>query len=181
MKPRIIFVHGNQTRRWSNNPWVPWLKSQLNDIGFSTVFETMPDSIIARAEYWLPFLSDELTVGNSDVLIGYSSGATAALRYAETYKIRGSVLISPCYTDLDDDFEKQSGYYDQPWDWDSIKANQKEIVLFCGSNDPFIPQEEFGYISEQLGCEMHNISGEEHFIDRAEFPEVLEYLKAQYA
>jgi len=180
MKPRIIFVHGNQTTHWSYG-WPGWLKLQLEELGFTTFFETMPDSIIARAEYWLPFLKDHAKVGPQDVLVGWSSGAVAAMRYAEANKILGSVLVSPCYTDLGDDLEKQSGYYSEPWQWNKIKANQEKIALFWGDNDPYIPQEEFQFIAQQLGPTQKKIAGGEHFIERQDFAELLQYIKQTYA
>lgn len=57
----------------------------------------MPDSVIARSNYWLPFLEEHVKAGENDVLIDWSSGAVAAMRYAETHTIKGSILISPCY------------------------------------------------------------------------------------
>ena len=110
MKPRIVYVHGNQATHWSF-AWAPWLKSELEKKGYPTFFETMPDSIIARSEYWLPFLEEYVKVGENDILVGWSSGAVAAMRYAEQHKIKGSVLIGACYTDLGDELEKQSGYW----------------------------------------------------------------------
>lgn len=180
MKPRFIFIHGNQTSHWSF-AWAPWLKTQLESLGFETFFETMPDSIIARSEYWLPFLKDHVKVGKNDVIIGWSSGAVAAMRYAETNVIRGSILVAPCYTDLGDDFEKQSGYYDTPWQWQAMRSNQENIALIYGDDDPFIPQSEFEFIANQLDPNVVKINGGKHFIERQEFPEILEYIKQMYA
>jgi len=179
MKPRIIFIHGNCTEHWSFG-WAPWFKAQLESLGFETFFETMPDSIIARAEYWLPFLKEHVRAGEHDVLVGWSSGAVAAMRYAEDSKIKGSVLISPCYTDLGDDMEKQSGYYDKPWHWDKIIANQENIALFWGDDDPFIPQDEFTFIAQQLHPTQVKIKGGKHFAELTEFPELLAYIKETY-
>ena len=140
----------------------------------------MPDSIIARAEYWLPFLKNHVKAGGHDVIVGWSSGAVAAMRYAEANKIKGSVLVSPCYTDLGDDLEKQSGYYDKPWQWDQIKANQEKVALFWGDDDPYIPQEEFDYIAEKLQPDCFRIPGAKHFIEYQEFPQLLKYIKENY-
>jgi uncharacterized protein len=175
----MVFVHGNQTTHWSF-AWAAWLKEELEKLGFETFFETMPDSVIARSEYWLPFLKDHVKVGEHDVIIGHSSGAVAAMRYAEDNKIRGSVLVSPCYTDLDDEFEKQSGYYDKPWQWDAIKANQDKIALIWGDDDPYIPQEEFNFIAKQLEPTQIKVAGGKHFIEREQFPELLQYIKQTY-
>ncbi|MBL8159062.1 alpha/beta hydrolase [Candidatus Saccharibacteria bacterium] len=179
MTPRFIFIHGKGTTHWSF-AWAPWLKQELEKLGVETFFETMPDSIIARSEYWLPFLKDHVQAGENDVLIGWSSGAVAAMRYAEGNTILGSVLVSPCYTDLDDEMEKQSGYYDAPWQWERIKANQDKIALIWGDDDPYIPQSQFEFIAEQLDAARIKVAGGEHFIERETFPELLDYVKRTY-
>lgn len=180
MKPRIIFVHGNQTTHWSFG-WAPWLKAELEKLGFETFFETMPDSIIARSEYWLPFLEEHIKVTKDDVIVGWSSGAVAAMRFAEQHPIRGSILVSPCYTDLDDELEKQSGYYGSPWQWEAIRTNQQHIALIWGDDDPYIPQGEFKHIAKQLTPTSITIAGGKHFIDQDTFPEVLDYIRNTYA
>lgn len=179
MSQRFIFVHGNSTTHWSFG-WTPWLKRQLELHGYETFFETMPDSIIARSEYWLPFLKEHVKVGPDDVLIGWSSGAVAAMRYAEDNQIKGSMLIAPCYTDLGDDLEKQSGYYDKPWQWSRIRQNQQKIALFYGDNDPFIPQEEFMVIAQNLEPDVHVLPGGGHFLEQQDFPELLDYIIQAY-
>jgi hypothetical protein len=179
MKPRIIFIHGNGSTHWSF-AFSGWLKEELEKLDFETFFETFPDSVIARSEYWLPFLKDHIKAGENDVVVGYSSGAVAAMRFAEQNKIKGSVLISPCYTDLGDDLEKQSGYYDKPWDWESIKANQDKIALIYGDDDPFIPQDQFKYIAEKLSPAVLKIHNGKHFMEYKEFPSLLEYIKNNY-
>lgn len=179
MKPRMVFVHGNQTTHWSF-AWAAWLKNELDNSGFETFFETMPDSITARAEYWLPFLKEHVKVGENDVLIGYSSGAVASMRYAENNKILGSVLVSPCYTDTGDELEKQSGYYDKPWQWEKIKDNQRKIALIWGDDDPYIPQDEFAFIADKLDPIQIKVAGGKHFIEQDQFPELLQYIKQAY-
>jgi len=179
MKPRIVYIHGNDTRHWTF-PWAGWLKAELEKSGYTTFFETMPDSILARSKYWLPFINDYIKVTGKDVLVGWSSGATAAMRYAEDNKLLGSVLVSPCYTDLGDEMEKQSGYYDKPWDWEKIKGNQAKIALIWGDNDPYITQSEFEFIAKQLNPTRIRVRGGKHFIERQDFPELLQYIKQTY-
>lgn len=179
MKPRFIFIHGNQTVHWSFG-WASWLKLELEKLGYETFFETMPDSIIARAKYWLPFLKEYANAGENDVLIGWSSGAIAAMRYAETNKIRGSILVSAHYTDLGDELEKVSGYFDQPWQWEAIKANQHNIALIWGDNDPYIPQAEFEFVAKQLDPTTIRVPKGEHFVERIQFSEIIEYIKNTY-
>ena len=179
MKTRIIFIPGNQSTHWSF-AWAPWLKRELEKREYPTFFETFPDSIIARAEYWLPFLKEHIRAGEQDVLVGWSSGAVAAMRYAETEEILGSVLISPCYTDLGDELEKQSGYYDVPWNWGAIRKHQQQIALLYGKDDPIIPQSEFDHISTQLHPTVFALEKGGHFIHQNTFPELLTYLLETY-
>lgn len=179
MKPRIIYIHGNGAIHWSF-AWAKWLKQELENNGYKTFFETFPDSVIAREKYWMPFLEDHIKAGDNDVIVGWSSGAVVAMRYAEKHKIKGSVLVAPCVTDLGDDLEKQSGYFDSPWKWKKIKDNQENIALVYGDNDPFIPQEEFEVVKKGLEPTVIKIQGGEHFIKKNTFPEVLDYILKTY-
>ena len=170
---RIIFIHGNGGTNWSSG-WAPWLKQELDKLGHDTVFQTFPDSVLARKEYWLPFLHDQLKADKHTLLIGWSSGAVAAMRYAEKYAIWGSILVAPCYTDLGIESEKISGWYDQPWNWARIKANQKQIGLLYSLNDEFIPLVEFQHIKDQLTPnQVVEFENNGHFIKQDTFPELV--------
>lgn len=180
MKPRIIFIHGNGAEDWKF-AWTPWLKTELEKAGFETDFQLFPDPVIARAKFWIPFLHDQIQAGENDVLVGWSSGANAAMRYAEKYKIKGSVLVAPCYTDLGDEREKQSGYYDTPWDFSSMKKNQEHVALFYSDNDEFISVSEFESIAEQLQPEIHKFFGKGHFMNQETFEELRDCIVKTYS
>ncbi|MGE5540768.1 MAG: alpha/beta hydrolase [Bacillota bacterium] len=178
MKPRIVYLHGNQATHWSF-AWAAWLKRELESRGFETFFETLPDSIIGRSEYWLPFLEEHVGVGENDILVGWSTGAIAAMRYVEKHKIKGSVLIGTYHTDLGDEFEKQSGYFNEVWNWDAIKTNQEWIAQFASLNDPVIPIEEGRFVHEKLATEYHEFDDKFHFgwpEPMETFPELLDVL-----
>jgi predicted alpha/beta hydrolase family esterase len=179
MKPRIIYIHGNQSSHWSFG-WASWLKKELERLKFKTFFETFPDSVTARSKYWLPFLKNYIRAGENDVIVGWSSGAVAAMRYAETNKINGSVLIGPSYTDLGDNLEKESGYYAKPWKWKNIKNNQGKIALIYGDDDPYIPQKQFKFIASKLSPTEIKVPHGKHFIEYKKFPFLLDYLKENY-
>ena len=53
----------------------------------------MPDPITARRSIWLPFMKEELGVDDQTIIIGHSSGACAAVRFAETNKVAGIILV----------------------------------------------------------------------------------------
>lgn len=181
MKPRIIYIHGNQASHWSFG-WAPWLKRELEQKGIETFFETFPDSIIAREEYWLPFLEQHIKAGENDILIGWSTGAVAAMRYAEAHAVQGSVLIGAYHTDLGDELEKESGCFSADWDWNAIRQNQKWIVQFASKDDPLIPIAEAQFVHRALNTEYVEFNDKKHFgwpVPMETFPELLEVLLAK--
>ena len=173
---RVIYLHGMGATSWKF-AFAESLKADLESLGFETVFETLPDSIMAREQYWMRYLNEIAKVTEDDVLIGWSSGAVAAMRYAESNKIRGSILISPSYTDLGDEAERASGYFNRPWDWAKIQENQNQIALVYGDDDPCIPQEEFEHISGRLRPEVHKIPQGKHFIQYSDFKLISELVQ----
>lgn len=176
---RIIFIPGNQGSTTKDH-WFPYLQREFGKLGFEVIAATFPDPIVASEKAWLPFL-EELGADENTILIGHSSGAVAAMRFAETKKILGSVLVGACYTDLNDELEKQSGYYNGPWNWDAIKENQKWIVQFASADDPYIPIQEARHIHEQLKTEYYEYKDQGHFGDpersKDSFPEIVEVIK----
>jgi predicted alpha/beta hydrolase family esterase len=178
-KPRIVYIHGDGHLYWSF-AWAPWLKHELERAGYRTFFELFPDSIEARAKYWLAFLSDHVQAGEDDVLVGWSSGTLAALRHAEKHKLRGLVLIAPYHTDLGLEKEKRSGYFDQPWRWDDIRRNAGRVAVFASDADPYISQAEFTEVARQLGTEVRCVPGAGHFAEQEEFSELSEYIRSAF-
>ena len=175
MKPKVIFIHGNGGGTGQDN-WFPWCASEFKKHGFEAIAPDFPDPKLARAKYWLPYIQDVLKADEKTVLIGHSSGAVASMRCAETHKILGSVLVGANYTDLGYESEKQSGYFDTPWDWQAIKNNQKWVIQFASTDDPYIPINESRYIHDKLGSKYFEFNNQGHFgedIGKTEFPELV--------
>jgi len=181
---KVIFVPG-----WHNGAvdmlspkhkmWFRWLKPKLIDMGLEVISDDYPDAWDCKASEWLPYLK-KLGADEDSILIGHSTGAVAAMRFAESNCIYGSVLVGGYYTDLGDPDEKVSGYFDKPWRWQDIKANQKWVIQFHSTDDPWISNGEAHMVHKMLNTELHEFHDRGHFgVDRAceEFPELLEALK----
>ena len=179
MKPRIIYVHGDGVSHWAWS-WVVRLKQDLETAGFPTFFETFPDSIEARAEYWLPFLRQHVGVGSDDVLLGWSCGAVASLRIAQEQPLRGLALVAPYYTDLGLESVRRSGFVTQPWDWPRIRKNAASIAMFHSDQDPYITQAEFVNLAERLSAQRFELRGAGHFAELTTFPELTSHLLETY-
>jgi predicted alpha/beta hydrolase family esterase len=171
--PDVVLIHGNGGCTAADF-WLPWVERELAGLGLDVVNRTFPDNVKARARYWLPFL-EELGADDRTVLIGHSSGAVAALRYAESHRIRGSVLVSVCHTDLGDAGERASGYFSAPWDWERIRAHQEWIGIFHSADDPHIPVAEPRFVAARLGASFFELADRGHFIDST-FPELVQFV-----
>jgi predicted alpha/beta hydrolase family esterase len=176
---KVILIPGNGGGTPEDN-WFPYLEHELPKLGITVINKQFPDPVLAREEFWIPFIK-ELGADENTILIGHSSGAIAALRFAEKNKILGTVLVGAYYTDLGDESEKKSGYFNNPWDWKSIKNNQKFIIQFASIDDPFIPVEEPRILHKNLDTEYHEYKDKKHFghglVPKLEFPELIEFLK----
>lgn len=172
---RVILIHGNGGSTAADG-WLPFVERDLTALGLEVVNETFPDNVRARASIWLPHL-DVLGADEHTVLIGHSSGAVAAMRYAETHRVLGSVLVGVCHTDLGDAGERASGYYRDPWRWAEIRRHQQWIGIFHGADDPLIPVQEARYVAAQLGASYFELANRGHFVDRGPFPELVQFVR----
>jgi len=138
---RVIIIPGNGNTDISLN-WYLYVKEKLEKLGLEVVAKNMPDPDLARKEYWIPFIEQQLGGDDNAILIGHSSGAVAILRYLEDHKAQGAVIVGVYHTDLGMETEKQSGYFDGEWQWSKIRQNVKWIIEFASTDDPYIPIDE---------------------------------------
>ncbi len=162
---KVVIIHGNGGCT-SQSHWIPWLKAELEKNKISVIAPTMPDNIESKSSIWLPYMRNTLRCDENTIIIGHSSGAVAAMRYAEQYKLLGSVLVGACYTDLGYSSERIAGYYNKPWNWDMIKNNQKWIVQFASSDDPYIPIQEPQHIQKKLASDYYEFTNQGHFMNK---------------
>ena len=175
--PKAILIHGNGGGT-AGDVWLPWLERELIALGVTVINQTFPDNVKARARIWLPFIQ-ELGADEHTILVGHSSGAVAAMRYAETHRLWGSVLVGVCHTDLGNGGEAASGYYREPWAWRRIREHQRWIGIFNSTDDPHIPIAEARFVAAQLRCSYFESNDRGHYTDTRELPEVRDFVRRQ--
>lgn len=178
---KIIIIPGNGGGKPADN-WFPYVEKELGKDGLNVVNVEFPDSVLAREIYWIPFLKEELKADHNTILIGHSSGAIAAMRYAEKTPIFGSILVGTYHTDLGIETEKISGYFDRPWDWEAIRKNQQWIAIFASEDDPWIPIEEPRFLQKKLNPDYFEYSDKGHFggdYYKPTFPEIVDYVRSK--
>ncbi len=173
---KIVYIHGNGGCT-ADMHWYQSTGQAFREYGLDVDLRTLPDNDIAHEHIWIPFIRDELKANEQTVLIGHSSGSIGAMRYAERYPVLGTVLVSAYHTDLKMEDERKGGWFNRPWDWDSIRHNQKWILQFSSIDDPWIPIEEARFIKNKLHSEYHEYTDRGHFIEsdgECIFPELVE-------
>lgn len=180
-KPKIIIVPGNGGSHIEIDHWYAWVRDELRSRGYEVVAEDMPDPIDAHMNIWLPHIENHFHADSNAVIIGHSSGAIAALRYLETHKLLGTIIVGAMYTDLGYEDERESGYYTAPWQWEKIKANASWIAQFSSTDDPYIPIAEPRFIHNQLNTEYYELNDRGHFMldhnpTNSTFPEIIDVL-----
>ncbi|MEK6888225.1 MAG: alpha/beta hydrolase [Candidatus Aenigmatarchaeota archaeon] len=176
---KVMIIPGNGNTDISEN-WFPYVKKKLEELGMGVIAKNMPDPDIARKEFWIPFMEKQLKGDENAILIGHSSGAVAILRYLENHKALGAVIVGACYTDLNDEHEKLSGYFNDKWQWDKIKKNSQWVIQFASTDDPYIPIEEARFIKNKIGSEYYEFKNQGHMgadVNKTEFPEIVEIIK----
>lgn len=163
---RVVLLHGNGDSRGTDN-WFPYIKNALTELGHECIAPDLPDPILARSKFWLPYFRNSLKIGSDDIVIGHSSGALAILKYAETNTIGASILVGTYYTDLGYEDERTSGYFDTPWQWKKIKSNQRWTAIFASTDDPYIPIEEPRFIRDKLSSFYFEFDNQGHFGGKA--------------
>ncbi len=173
---RVIFLPGNGGGDTNQN-FFPYLKTELEKLGIKVISPGIfPDSEIGRESIWMPYI-ESLNPDENTILIGHSTGAIAAMRYAQNHKILGSVLIGTYHTHMGIQSEIDAEYFDSPWDWEAIKNNQQWVVEFNAIDDQFIPIEEARHVAKMLDADYYELENGGHFYPQDTFPEVIEAIK----
>ena len=165
-KQRVIILPGCGCSPIERSNWYTDLAASLNALPhYSVIAPEMPDPVAAHRSVWLPFIAS-LDPSPSTIVVGHSSGAEAAMRLAETTRLKGLVLVSACVSDLGMESERESGWYDGEWQWERIRANCGWIVQLHGTDDWMVPIAEGQAVAAALHSQLIEQNGVGHFLCR---------------
>src|SRR3989338_6321554 len=147
MPKRVYIIHG-----WEGYPeegWFPWLKKELETLGFDVVVPQLPNPDEPRINNWIPKLKE--TVGNPNeqtYFVGHSMGCQAIARYLEglpeNIMVGGAVFVAGFFkrlTNLEDDDIVRSVYKEwltTPLNLEKVKIHLKKSVAIFPDNDPYV-------------------------------------------
>ena len=137
-----------------NENWIPWLRSRLERAGYDVVVPIFPTPEGQNLENWMKIVSQtDLNFNDETVLVGHSIGATFLLSLLEKHAVCKAVLVSgfidrlgdPAFDDINMTF------FENDFNWQTIRDNAEKIVMFHGTNDPYVPMSVSQRLGEKLG------------------------------
>lgn len=139
---RVIIVH-----RWSggaHEDWRPWLKSELEKIGYEVFLPDMPDTDEPIIKKWVSKLANVVGTPDQDTyFIGHSIGCQAILRYLETIDTRvGGALFVAGWFNLENLEDEEVVEIAKPWveipiNMEKIKSVLPKSILMISKDDPY--------------------------------------------
>ncbi|KAH9155330.1 hypothetical protein AeRB84_002696 [Aphanomyces euteiches] len=182
---RVLILPGNGCTPVESCNWYGWLAQELR----ARSFDRHADPMTARESIWLPHVRDVMKCDENSVSIMHSfetcinAACRSLLDIAQGHDFEdgsleiylGLVLVSACVTDLGDENERASGYYNRPWAYDKVRENVSWIVQFGSPDDRFLPAAEQQQVAEGLNSEFHFLKGKDHYMTRRE-PLILQAL-----
>lgn len=178
---KAVILHG--TNGSSNHNWFPWLKAELEKIGYEVWVPDLPESDNPSVIRYNKFLLESGWDFTNNLIIGHSSGSVEILgllqELPDGISINTAILLGTFENDLDRDDLKGMNV---PFDFEKIKTKAKQFIVIHSDNDPYCPLEGAQAIAKKLGVEITLFPGFAHFgISQdpkfVKFPELLEIIK----
>lgn len=134
MKNAII-LHGTGTKK--NEFWFPYLKSELEKLGYAVWLPQLPNDAYPNLAEWLPFILSGGTFTEETVLVGHSAGAQVILSVLENIdiKIKKAILVSGYAKAIRKDMYSEKNV--DEFNWTAIKGKAKEFIFINSDNDPW--------------------------------------------
>lgn len=175
-------THGN-----SSSHWFPWLKSELEKMGYRVWVPDLPHAERPNVKRYTEFINSgkEFEFNEETIIIGHSSGAVAILGILQNLtkgvKVNSVHLVGSFKDNLGRD--ELSELFDNPFDFEIIKTKSGKFIFFHSDDDPYCPLEQAKFLVEKTNGELVFLPGQKHFnIGTAgekykQFPELLEKIK----
>jgi predicted alpha/beta hydrolase family esterase len=184
MKNALI-LHGTNSNSQSN--WFPWLKSELEKIGWKVWVPSLPHSEEPNPRRYNDFIfqNKEWQFNEDSYIIGHSSGSVEALHLIQNLpdnlKVNACILVSVFRNDLG--WNSLRHLFDDSLNFSKLRSHGTRFIFIHSDDDPHCPIEGARYLHNQIGGEFITIPGQKHFsVETAgdsyrKFPELLNIIK----
>ena len=200
-KTKVLILHGFGGDNKKN--WHPWIKKELEKLGYKVIQPNMPESDKPVLKKWLkalePLIQD---FTEDDILIGHSLGAFALMHLIEknNVKVNKLFLIAPVNKFMlqgelsqgikdnftEDDIKITSKFISNKIDYKRVDNNVSKIYCYFSDNDPYITLDQKEKLEKVLNAEYKVFKNKGHFsvsekigFNITELPEILPDIEEQ--
>lgn len=186
LRKRVVMVH-----RWDGSPdsdWLPWLKKELEKLGYQVEVPDMRVTAHPEIEAWVTHLAKVVgEVDENTILVGHSIGVQTILRFLERLpagkKVGGVVSVAGWFTLKN--LDEESVPIARPWletqiDFERVKQHCLKFVGIFSAADPVVPSDNSRWFEERLGAKVLLEQSQGHFTDDdgvQELPIVLQVIQ----
>jgi leucyl-tRNA synthetase len=184
-----FIVHGLGANIQAN--FFPWLKLELEKLGYDVVLEDMPNSDKPKLKEWLAFLNKyQSKINENTIIIGHSLGGKVAAYFVSQLKqkIKAFYSVAPVnrgirknLTELKNsrsDLNIKYAYYIaiKSLDWNNVIRNAENVLVLLSDNDPLISYNNSKSYYSNLNVNVLTLKNREHVLDPT-LPELLNEIK----
>ncbi len=183
MKNAFIF-HG--TEGYPEENWFPWLKMELEKLGYKVYVPQFPSPPIipAKVTDWFDVLKEyEQHINKDTLLIGHSLGGVFTLRILENLEhfVKAAIFVgTPIGVRPILNYDRDNSFSGFSFDWNSITKKSKHFLVFQSDNDPYVYLGNGEELAKNLNVTLNFVPNAGHFNKKAgytEFSLLLEKLK----
>jgi len=179
----VIIIHGAYGNPEEN--WFPWLREELEDLRCRVLVPKFPTPEGQNLDNWLAVFEEyKKYIDEDTIVIGHSLGPAFILSVLEDVKvpIKLAVMVAGFVGVLGNpDFDEINGTFtEKDFNWDVIRTNCRDFLVYASDNDPYVPLEKGEYLAERLGGELQITPEAGHFNEAAGymgFEELLEKIR----
>lgn len=176
----VFIIHGTEGHPEGN--WFPWLKIELEALGFRVIVPRFPSPNQPLLKEWLAFFDQYRVFLTPDtIVVGHSLGPAFLLHVLHHFSVGAAFFVAGFIGAMPNEFnDRIKNFTDGPFDWKSIRAHCKNFVVLNSDTDPYVPLAKGEELAHHLGVPLEIVHNAGHFNTAAgytEFPFLLEKIK----
>ena len=167
---KAILVHG--TYGFPENNWFPWLKNELQKIGYEVIIPKFPTPQEQNLAQWMQVLEPHFKeFDEQTILIGHSLGCAFLLSVLEklekpvkaVFLVAGFIkqLGNPKFDPINKTFLQKN------FDFKKIKDNSEYFFVYGSENDEYVPTEQVLRLAKSLETSVISIPEAGHFMSKS--------------
>ena len=180
---KAFIIHG--TFGHPNENWFPWLKQELEKIGFEVFVPAFPTPEGQSLGAWKKVFEEFLPqVDGETIFVGHSLDPAFIINVLERVErpVKACFFVSGFVGSLgNQEFDElNDSIANRGFDWEKVKKNCARFFVFHSDNDPYVSMEKASELAGRLGVEPVVVGEAGHFNEKAgykEFPLLLKKIR----